>query len=193
MSRTREVIAYHDDASQEGRPLFMLLGGAGLAMVSLGFIAMMVYRTWYAHELSSERGYFAVSLLFVFYVLGVFLFSYAYELYDLGAAFRTTLIVSFVSVVAIILVIGSLALLSRLKDGASGAADAASSEVDDSVLGLIGAFMGSSSRDDERNLRARMRDGTAPLLINCHGCGQMFQPLPPNAECAYCGRAAVTG
>lgn len=192
LSHTRNVVDYHSDPSQEGRPLWYLLGGAGVALVSLILIGMLVYRTWLLHELPENRAYFGISFLFCFYVLGVFVFCYAYELFDMGRALKLTIVVSFVSVVMIFLVVAALSQISRIKSGVDvlGGGEAAG---DGSALSWLGVLGGADAeRRREGDLEARMRNGTAPLLIKCHGCGETFQPLPPKAECAYCGRAAIS-
>ena len=117
LSRTRNVLAYDRDPELPGRPVSLLLGGAIVAMVSLALLGALAYRTWYLHEVDTDRAWYGVSFLFVIYVFGVFVFSYAYALYDIGKAVRLTAIVAFVSVVVDFCRIGAPALLSKAKQG----------------------------------------------------------------------------
>jgi len=116
-TKTQNVLAYHEDPEQEGRPLLLLLSGAGMALLCLMFIGVLCFRTFYEHRIDTNQAYFGISLLFCFYVLGVFLFCYAYELYDMPKALRLTIIAAFVSLVFLVLVIVSLATLAKMKDG----------------------------------------------------------------------------
>ncbi|HLF76306.1 MAG TPA: hypothetical protein VJB57_02340 [Dehalococcoidia bacterium] len=202
-AKTQDVLAYHQDAAQEGRPLYLLLGGAAVAMVCLVLIGMLAYRTWYLQEIQPDQAYFGVSFLFCFYVLGVFLFCYAYELYDLPRALRLTLIAAVVSVILLVLVIGSLASLAKLKGGASAIAGEGDSVSDGGLLGTIASFAGGDGdrgRDRDWRRRSWRRMGSfdpptresIPFLVNCLGCGEMFTPVPPKAACPHCGRAAIT-
>jgi uncharacterized OB-fold protein len=47
---------------------------------------------------------------------------------------------------------------------------------------------------DERSGGAPTPDEPESELwtIRCQACGEQFIPLPPNAICPYCGRAAVS-
>jgi hypothetical protein len=202
-AHTRGVLAYHQDPAHEGRPLYLLLGGAAVAVVCLFLIGMLAYRTWYLEEIDPEKAYYGISFLFCFYVLGVFLFCYAYELYDMPRALRLTLIAAFVSVVLLFLVIFALASLSKLRSGVEAVAGEGDSVSDGGLFGTIASYAGGSERDRryQRDWRERRRLGSfepdniresVPFLVNCLGCGEMFSPVPPKAECPHCGRAAIS-
>jgi hypothetical protein len=193
--RTRDVLSYHRDDGREGRPLYLLLGGAAVAVVSLAFIAVLVYRTWVEQSLEADRSYYGISFLFVFYVAGIFLFCYGYELYDLPRALRLTIIAAVVSVVGLALIIVSLTALTKLKNMPSLAGDAAESS-DGSLFNVIGAFAGTSaSRRRRRSIFDSPGEinGSEPFLLSCRHCGEMFTPVPPAAKCPHCGKPALGG
>jgi hypothetical protein len=195
-ARTEAVLRRHQDAAVEGRPLYLLLGGAAVAVVSLAFIGMLAYRTWYEHSIDPDRAYFGISLLFAFYVGGIFLFCYAYELYDTGKALRLTIIAAFISVVGLALIIFALSSLAKLKGlpgVATGAAEGADSLQDGSMFNVLAGIAG--GREAERRSGSRFdpytRPEDQPFIINCRQCGEMFSPAPPKAVCPHCGVASL--
>src|SRR6266545_5295940 len=123
VAKTRDLLAYHEDPEQEGRPLILLMSGAGIALLCLMFIGVLSFRSFYEHRVDANQAYFGISLLFCFYVLGVFLFCYAYELYDMPKALRLTIIAAFISLVFLVLVFVSLTTLAKMKDGVRALAE----------------------------------------------------------------------
>jgi hypothetical protein len=205
-SRAREVLAYQTDATRPGRPLSLLFGGGAVAGVSALFIGLLAYRTLYLQVVAESWGYTGIGLLFVIYVFGLFLFAYAWELYDAGKAVRLTLILTLASAVALVVMMAVFAALAKVKAGAAileggqgsgGAKDARGLE---SMFHLAGTLATEAEPARESNApRARSRfdpptrDPLPPFVITCAGCGDTFTPLPPSGVCPSCGRAAVTG
>ncbi len=97
-AKTQEVIAYDHDPSLPGKPLHILIPGGLVALASLGVIILVAYRTWFQGELDQGTGLLLIGLLAPFYVGGVFLFSYGYELYNIPRALRLTAIIVFLTV-----------------------------------------------------------------------------------------------
>lgn len=201
IAKTQNVVAYQMDPDTEGRPVLLLLGGAALALVCLALISALCFRTFYEHQIDTNRAYFGISFLFCFYVLGVFLFSYAYELYDTPKALRLTLIAAFISLVFIVIVIVSLSTLAKVKDGVAAVAGQSDSVRQNPVTSTLLSYMGGTSNADAEAERAkRLRGGyedfispeLRPFLIDCQGCGEVFTPVPPKAICPHCGRAALS-
>jgi hypothetical protein len=81
-AKTQEVIAYDHDTSLPGKPLHILIPGGLVALAALGVILYVAYLTWFQGELDRSTGLLLIGLLAPFYVGGVFLFSYGYELYN---------------------------------------------------------------------------------------------------------------
>jgi hypothetical protein len=187
LAKAREVLAYDRDPARLGRPVSLLLGGGSLALVALALIVALAYRTWYLERIDADRGWFGVSLLFVIYVFGIFVFSYAYALYDMGKAMRLTAVVAFVSVVAIFAVIGALALLSKVKDG-TGLLQGKSGAVR-----AVGIFTPTDEDSYEVEPLPDDLPPPQPFTIGCASCGARFAPVPPEAICPYCGQAALAG
>ena len=81
-AKTQEVVEYDHDDSLPGKPLHILIPGGLVALASLGVIILVAYLTWSKGELPPNTGLLLIALLAPFYVGGVFLFSYGYELYN---------------------------------------------------------------------------------------------------------------
>jgi hypothetical protein len=186
-AKTRNVVAYHEDPEREGRPLLLMMCGAGIALLCLMFIGVLCFRTFYEHRIDTNNAYFGISLLFCFYVLGVFLFCYAYELYDMPKALRLTIFAAFVSLVFLVLVIVSLSTLAKMKDGVGALAGEADSAGDGSLARTLFSYAGVNSRaDTDETPRRRLgsfepdvKPPLPPLLLRCRGCNEMFTPGPP--------------
>ena len=206
-SRAREVFAYQADATRPGRPLSLLFGGGALAGVCAAFIGLLAYRTLYLQVVPESWGYTGIGLMFVIYVFGLFLFAYAWELYDTAKAVRLTLILTLASVVALVVMVAVFASLAKLKAGASileggsksgaGAKDAGSLESIFHLAGTLAEDAEPAVKSNAPRARSRFepptRDPLPPFLITCAGCGDTFTPLPQSGACPGCGRAAVAG
>src|SRR5688572_3153536 len=103
-AKTEEVIAYDHDPSLPGKPLHILIPGGLVALASLAVIIYVAYRTWFNGDLDHGTGLLLIGLLAPFYVGGVFLFSYGYELYNVPRALRLTAIIVFLTVAAVVIV-----------------------------------------------------------------------------------------
>src|SRR5215212_6822106 len=104
-AKTQEVVEYDHDESLPGKPLHILIPGGLVALASLAVIILVAYLTWYKGELNQGTGLLLVLLLAPFYVGGVFLFSYGYELYNVPRALRLTAIIVFLTVASVVIVV----------------------------------------------------------------------------------------
>lgn len=190
-TQTQRMLEYDADPDQPGRPLMVLLGGAALALLALAFIIMVAYRTWILDENSQERAYTAISLLFGVHTVGVFLFAYGYELYDIGKALRLTIVIALGSVFAIAAVIGAMALLTRTKEVVSTASAFVDGAQEEGELRMAGGFFPAPGIPTTLGRFERPVEPAPPFAITCIGCGRDFQPSPPSAVCPYCGRENV--
>src|SRR5678816_2328270 len=82
-SKTQEVVDYDHDESLPGKPLHILIPGGFIALAALGTIILVGYWTWIEGRVNESLGITLILLLAPFYVGGVFLFSYGYELYNI--------------------------------------------------------------------------------------------------------------
>src|SRR5688572_25564627 len=103
-AKTQEVVEYDRDEALPGKPLHILIPGGLVALASLAVIVLVIYLTWFKGEFPQNTGLLLVALLAPFYVGGVFLFSYGYELYNVPRALRLTAIIVFLTVAAVVIV-----------------------------------------------------------------------------------------
>ncbi|MFN3491486.1 MAG: hypothetical protein ACK40V_04615, partial [Anaerolineales bacterium] len=95
-AKAHEVYEYDHDDSKPGKPLHILIPGGLIALATLGLIILIGYLTWIDESLSQELGIMLCLVLAPFYVGGVFLFSYGYDLYYIPRALRLTSIIVFI-------------------------------------------------------------------------------------------------
>src|SRR5215203_7448110 len=103
-AKTHEVVEYDHDDSLPGKPLHILIPGGLVALAALGTIILVIYLTWFEGRLNEGMGTVLILLLAPFYIGGVFLFSYGYELYNIPRALRLTAIIVFLTVGFVVIV-----------------------------------------------------------------------------------------
>src|SRR5215208_681100 len=103
-AKTQEVINYNHDEALPGKPLHILIPGGLVALAALALIVIVGYQTWFKGEMTQGTGWVLIALLAPFYVGGVFLFSYGYELYNIPRAIRLTAIIVFLTFAAVVIV-----------------------------------------------------------------------------------------
>ena len=121
-AKTSEVIDYDHDETLPGKPLHIMVPGGFVALAALGTIVLVAYLTWFEGRVDQSLGLILILLLAPFYVGGVFLFSYGYELYNIPRALRLTAIIVFLTFAAVV-IIAVLALVlfggGKLPSGSS--------------------------------------------------------------------------
>lgn len=122
-AKTQEVVEYDHDESKPGKPLHIMVPGGFVALAALGTIVLVGYLTWFDGRVNEALGLTLILVLAPFYVGGVFLFSYGYELYNIPRAIRLTAIIVFLTVASVV-IIAVLALVlfggGKLPSGSSG-------------------------------------------------------------------------
>jgi hypothetical protein len=118
---------YHRDDEQPGKPLYLLIPGGLIALASLGLIIYIAYQTWFENQLPQDNSIGLIMLLAPFYVGGVFLFSYGYELYNIPRALRLTAIIVFVTVASVVIVAVLALVAGSLGKGSSSSSRGKSS------------------------------------------------------------------
>ena len=118
-AKTHEVFEYDHDDEKPGKPLHILIPGGLIALATLALIIFVAYQTWFEGNLAENIGTILVIILLPFYVGGVFLFSYGYELYNIPRALRLTAIIVFVTLAAVVIVAVLFFLMGNMKGGKS--------------------------------------------------------------------------
>lgn len=206
-AKTHEVVEYDHDDSLPGKPLHILIPGGLVALASLGVIILVAYLTWFKGELAPNTGVLLVALLAPFYVGGVFLFSYGYELYNIPRALRLTAIIVFLTVGAVVIVavlffvLGSgkgLPESSSKKKSSGGSkvlARSAPPSSSNSGLPNLGpvVFLGgpgrTHTREVTREVVKEVEVPVAPRAVDCPFCGRSYVPADENYACPACGAA----
>ena len=208
-AKTRQVVDHHYDDEKPGKPLYLLIPGGLIALASLALIIYIAYQTWYTGEMPADKGQTLMLILAPFYVGGVFLFSYGYELYDIPKALRLTAIIVFITLAAVVIVAVLFVVMSAKGDSKSRSRSSSSSRTES--LSSSSSSSGSSSARGGNVLTgigpifigtgAPMRTVTrevirevpveppAPQPINCPYCGRGYVPAETNFVCPSCGAA----
>lgn len=205
-AKTREVVAYDHDESLPGKPLHILIPGGLVAIASLAVIVLVAYRTWFTGDLPQNTGLLLVALLAPFYIGGVFLFSYGYELYNIPRAIRLTLIIVFVTVAAVVIVAVLFFVLgsgkglpeSSSKKKSSGKAKVEARNAPSTghaglpnlgPLVVLGGPGRTHTREVTREVVKEVEVPVAPRAIDCPYCGRSYVPAEQNYACPACGAA----
>ena len=205
-AKTQEVVAYDHDESLPGKPLHILIPGGLVALASLGVIIYVAYLTWFNGDLDQGTGLLLIGLLAPFYVGGVFLFSYGYELYNIPRALRLTAIIVFLTLAAVVIVAVLFFLLgsgrnmsesSSSKKKSSGRQKpearnfpTSSGNVGSPDLGPL-VILGGPGRTHTREVTREVvkEVPVAPRSIDCPYCGRSYVPAEQEYACPACGAA----
>jgi DNA-directed RNA polymerase subunit RPC12/RpoP len=207
-AKTQEVVDYDHDESKPGKPLHVMIPGGFVALASLGVIVLVAYLTWFENQLDQATGLLLIGLLFPFYVGGVFLFSYGYELYNVPRAIRLTAIIVFLTVAAVVIIAvlalvlfggGKLPSGSSKSKSSSGGSKTTQKSVASSSGGSHGpglgnvVFLGGGGRTYTREVTKEVvkevEVPVAPRAIDCPYCGRSYVPAENNYACPACGAA----
>ncbi len=149
-AKTNEVFEYDHDDDKPGKPLHILIPGGLIALATLALIIFIGYQTWFEESLAQETGIILLIILAPFYIGGVFLFSYGYELYNIPRAIRLTAIIVFVTLAAVVIVAVLFFVLGNSKGGSSSSSksskssskSSSSSKPSAKMSGIKGAAIG---------------------------------------------------
>jgi hypothetical protein len=216
-AKTHEVYEYDHDDSKPGKPLHILIPGGLIALATLGLIILIGYLTWIDESLSQELGIMLCLILAPFYVGGVFLFSYGYELYDIPRALRLTAIIVFVTLASVVIIAVLFAVLGNMKGGSSSSSNSKGgrssssskssggklSDLAGGVIGTASAGMkkSSSSGSSSSSSGGGSYHGSGPIFVNTGGGTRVEtrevtkevikevpkEPMP--IKCPYCSRS----
>jgi hypothetical protein len=148
-AKTHEVFEYDHDDEKPGKPLHILIPGGLIALATLALIIFIGYQTWFEENLAQEIGTVFCLILAPFYVGGVFLFSYGYELYNIPRAIRLTAIIVFVTLAAVVIIAVLFFVLGNMKGGSNS----------------------SSSKSSKSSSKSSSSSGSAKPSVNKSGFG----------------------
>ena len=205
-AKTHEVVDYDHDDSKPGKPLHILVPGGLVALGALGTIILVAYLTWFENRIDQNLGLMMILLLAPFYVGGVFLFSYGYELYNIPRAIRLTAIIVFLTVAAVVIVAVLFFVLSAGKgdfgssskkksSGGASKVQARSTSSNNRSGGLNlgpaiflgGPGGGTRTREVTREVVKEVEVPVAPRSIDCPYCKRSYVPAENNYACPACG------
>ena len=177
--RMREIVRFRREGGE--RSWACLVGGGAVVLVSAALIGFIAYHAVYRHEAGASGAMFWLGLAFFPYAAGVFVFSLGYELNDAGRALKMTLVILGFSV--IVVAAAALVLVLMSEGAAEAAGGAGSARRGRSLAGLVSELRPEPGEDE---LESQM------FTVQCEQCGELFAPMPPKAQCPFCGWQAVT-
>ena len=198
-ARTRQVVDHHYDDEKPGKPLYLLIPGGLIALASLALIIYLAYLTFWQGDLSQNEGLTWMVILAPFYIGGVFLFSYGYELYNLPKALRLTAIVVFLTLAAVIIVAVLLVALGAAGDNRESRSSRSSRSRSASSGGgsgwgglwpwpiFLGGFGGPRQTVTREVIREVPTAPPPPQPVQCPYCGSSYLPAENNFTCPNCG------
>jgi hypothetical protein len=205
--RTRQVIDHHYDDQKPGKPLYLLIPGGLIALASLALIVYIAYLTWLQGQMSQDNGLTLILVLAPFYIGGVFLFSYGYELYNVPKALRLTAIVVFITVASVVILAVLFLILASM--GERGSDSRRSSRSRSASYGGGGSWGGlwpwpiffgglggprqTVTREVIREVPAAPAEPAPPQPVQCPYCGSSYLPVENKFTCPNCGAADPGG
>ncbi len=209
-ARSQQVVDHHYDDEKPGKPLYLLIPGGLIALASLALIIIIAYRSFFDESMDSSTGISLMLLLAPFYIGGVFLFSYGYELYDLGKALRDTAIIVFITLAAVVIIAVLFVVAGAMGSGKSSSSSKSSSDKSSSsessargssvstsssgggdFLGGIGPIFVGGGGPTHTVTREVIHEvpvaPPAPQPIKCPNCGRPYIPAETKFICPSCG------
>lgn len=181
-AKTHEVFEYDHDDEKPGKPLHILIPGGLIALAALALIVFIGYQTWFEESLAQETGTILCLILAPFYVGGVFLFSYGYELYNIPRAIRLTAIIVFVTLAAVVIVAVLFFVLGNMKGGSksssrssksssskSSGSSKLSSETKNLFGGMVAGGMAKDSSSGGGSSSGGSHQSSGPIFIGTGG------------------------
>jgi hypothetical protein len=205
-AQTKQVIDHHYDDAKPGKPLYLLIPGGLIALASLALIVYLAYLTFWQGSLSQNEGLTLMAVLAPFYIGGVFLFSYGYELYNLPKALRLTAFIVFITLASVVIIAVLLLALGGMGDRESRSSRSSRSASAPSSGGGGGGgwggfwpwpiFLGGlgfptpTQTVTREVIREVPTAPPPPQPVTCPYCGTAYVPAQTNFACPNCGAGA---
>jgi hypothetical protein len=204
-AKTDHIVNYHYDDSQPGKPLYLLIPGGLIALASLALIVYLAYATWFEGSMDQGTGLGLILLLAPFYVGGVFLFSYGYELYNIPKALRDTAVIVFITFAAVVIIAVLFLAIGALASGKSTGSSKSSRSSSSSAptvggggggggvgwIGGVGPLFVNTGFGTNTVTHEVVREvpvaPPAPQPITCPNCGRAYLPGENHFACPNCG------
>ncbi|GAB1470469.1 hypothetical protein MASR2M66_13460 [Chloroflexota bacterium] len=211
-AKTHEVYEYDHNEDKPGKPLHILIPGGLIALSVLAVIIFVGYLTFVEKRLDQNLGLILMGILAPFYVGGVFLFSYGYELYNIPRAIRLTAIIVFVTLTAVVIVaVLALALGSSKGGGFKSSSDRSSKSAkssnssSSSSKGALGGMVlgGMAKKSSSGSSSSGGNFGSGPIFIGGLGgtrvetrevTKEVVKEVPKEPQpiaCPFCARSYV--
>lgn len=201
--RTRQVVDHHYDDQKPGKPLYLLIPGGLTALASLALIVYIAYVTWLQGQMTQANGLTLILILSPFYVGGVFLFSYGYELYNVPKALRLTAIIVFITAAAVVILAVLLLILFSMGERESGSRRSSGSQSASGggagwggflpwpiFLGGLGGPRQTVTREVIREVPVAPAEPPPPQPVRCPYCSTAYLPQQTHFACPNCGAPA---
>src|SRR3989304_3076073 len=200
-AKTSAVVDLHRDDARPGKPLYLLIPGGLIALAAIGLIIYIGYTTWYKGDMPSSQGLGLIALLAPFYIGGVFLVSYGYELYDMKKTLKLTAIVVFITV-SFVVIIAVLFALAGLSGKGSSSKSSSSSSSDGGGKSAVASPAISSGSTVYHSQNSGVGDLAAAVFLSNVGSTHtvtrevihevpVAPPPPQPITCPFCGRSYV--
>ncbi len=203
-AKTRQVVDHHYDDAKPGKPLYLMVPGGLIALVALGLLVYVAYLTWIQGTLDPSVGTLLIVLLAPFYIGGAFLFSYGYELYDLGKALRLTALIVFITVASVVIVAVLALVLVAMGEQSSGSSNSSRSHRSGHggamgmgyggftplVIGGLGGLGSPTQTVTREVIREVPAAPPKPQPIKCPYCDSSYLPDETHFVCPNCGAPA---
>jgi hypothetical protein len=215
-SKTKEVFEYDHDDEKPGKPLHILIPGGLIALITLAVMILVGYQTWVETNLDQSLSIVLLIILAPFYIGGVFLFSYGYELYNIPRALRLTAIIVFVTVFAVVIVAVLFVVFSNSKGGGSNSSSRSSSSSSkssgsaktsmnssNSGLGAAGAMIGGLADKSSNSSSGGGHYSSGPVFLGGMGgtrvetrevTKEVIKEVPKDSmpiTCPFCTRSYI--
>jgi len=194
-AKTNQVVDHHYDDAKPGKPLYLLIPGGLIALASLALEIFIAYQAFLNETIPQSTGLVLMLLLAPFYIGGVFLFSYGYELYNLPRALRDTAIIVFITVASVVIIAVLFVALGAMSGGSSSRSSSKSeSSSSGSRASSGGSGGGFSSGGSFSNIGPIFLGGTGSNHTVMREVVREVPVAPPKPQpitCPYCGRAYV--
>ncbi len=203
--KARQAVEHHYDEDKPGKPLQLIIPGGILALASLGVAILLGYAIWIQGSVPQDEGTLLMAILAPFYIVGVFLFSYGYELYDTVKALRLTVIIVFFTVASVVIVAVLAVVVMAMGERVSGSSNGSRSRGTRSggmlggpayggfpipmVIGGLGGLGGPTQTVTREVIREVPVAPPKPQPVVCDYCGTSYVPEDNHFACPNCGAA----